>query len=111
MVDTLRSLPGNTHCADCRQLRPDWVSLNLGVLLCIQCSGAHRNLGSHISKVRSLHLDMLDDTTLGHLATMGNTAGAVLWEVGMEEGERPEASSSREVRELFVRRKYVEGRW
>lgn len=38
-------------------LDPDWASLNLGVLMCIECSGIHRNLGSHISKVRSLDLD------------------------------------------------------
>lgn len=36
---------------------PDWASLNIGVLMCIECSGIHRNLGSHISKVRSLDLD------------------------------------------------------
>lgn len=36
---------------------PDWASLNLGVLMCIECSGIHRNLGSHISRVRSLDLD------------------------------------------------------
>lgn len=36
---------------------PEWASLNLGVLMCIECSGIHRNLGSHISKVRSLGLD------------------------------------------------------
>lgn len=36
---------------------PEWASINLGVLMCIECSGIHRNLGSHISKVRSLDLD------------------------------------------------------
>lgn len=36
---------------------PEWASLNLGILMCIECSGIHRNLGSHISKVRSLGLD------------------------------------------------------
>lgn len=40
---------------------PDWTSINLGVLVCIQCSGIHRSLGVHISKVRSLTLDKLDD--------------------------------------------------
>ena len=38
-------------------LDPDWASLNLGALMCIECSGMHRNLGSHVSRVRSLDLD------------------------------------------------------
>lgn len=36
---------------------PLWASLNFGCLLCIQCSGIHRNFGSHISRIRSLELD------------------------------------------------------
>lgn len=48
---------GNTNCVDCDAPAPEWASLNLGVLMCIECSGIHRNLGSHISKVRSLGLD------------------------------------------------------
>lgn len=48
---------GNGFCVDCDALAPEWASLNLGVLMCIECSGIHRNLGSHISKVRSLGLD------------------------------------------------------
>lgn len=50
-------VPGNSICADCDAQNPDWASLNLGVLVCIECSGIHRNLGSHISRIRSLDLD------------------------------------------------------
>lgn len=50
-------VPGNSYCVDCDAPAPEWASLNLGVLMCIECSGIHRNLGSHISKVRSLGLD------------------------------------------------------
>lgn len=50
-------VPGNGFCVDCDAPGPEWASLNLGVLMCIECSGIHRNLGSHISKVRSLGLD------------------------------------------------------
>ncbi|XWS69500.1 hypothetical protein CRYUN_Cryun04dG0184400 [Craigia yunnanensis] len=54
----LREIPGNDVCAECSAPEPDWASLNLGILLCIECSGVHRNLGVHISKVRSLTLDV-----------------------------------------------------
>lgn len=47
----LRSIPGNDACAECGAPDPDWASLNLGILMCIECSGVHRNLGVHISKV------------------------------------------------------------
>lgn len=47
---------GNDRCADCGAPDPDWASLNLGVLVCIECSGVHRNLGVHISKVQLDHV-------------------------------------------------------
>lgn len=47
----LRGIPGNEKCAECGAPDPEWASLNLGILVCIECSGAHRNLGVHISKV------------------------------------------------------------
>lgn len=47
----LRQIPGNDLCAECSAPDPDWASLNLAILLCIECSGVHRNLGVHISKV------------------------------------------------------------
>lgn len=50
-IDILRRVCGNDKCADCGAPEPDWASLNLGVLVCIECSGVHRNLGVHISKV------------------------------------------------------------
>jgi hypothetical protein len=57
-LDRLRAVPGNHVCADCGATEPDWASLNLGILLCIECSGVHRQLGVHISKVRSCTLDV-----------------------------------------------------
>ena len=52
-------LEKNSVCADCSATSPDWVSLNLGAIVCLNCSGVHRSLGTHISKVRSLTLDQL----------------------------------------------------
>lgn len=50
-LDVLRRVPGNDACADCGAPDPDWASLNLGILLCIECSGVHRNMSVQISKV------------------------------------------------------------
>ena len=50
---------GNCWCADCGSgIKTEWVSINIGIILCIECSGIHRSLGTHISKVRSLTLDI-----------------------------------------------------
>lgn len=51
---------GNDKCADCGSRKPKWASINLGIMLCIECSGIHRSLGVHISKVRSVTLDDWD---------------------------------------------------
>ena len=48
------------QCAECTRENPEWVSLNLGCLVCIDCSGVHRSMGVHISKMRSLTLDHLE---------------------------------------------------
>lgn len=78
----LREIPGNDICAECSASEPDWASLNLGILLCIECSGVHRNLGVHISKVRSITLDVKvwEPTILDLFRTLGNDFCNSVWE-------------------------------
>ncbi|KAI0978873.1 hypothetical protein GJ496_005365 [Pomphorhynchus laevis] len=71
--DRILAMPGNDICADCSNLNPDWISINLGVLLCMQCSGIHRGLGVNISKIRSFHMDEWDLETLIMISELGNT--------------------------------------
>lgn len=42
ILQRIQALPGNEQCCDCGQADPRWASINLGVLLCIECSGIHR---------------------------------------------------------------------
>jgi hypothetical protein len=111
LLEGVRRAAGNSHCADCGRPGPEWASVNLGLLVCIQCCGAHRSLGSHISKVRSLLLDELEPAALARLAAVGNRAAAEEWEAGLPPGERPGPRATGEQREAFVWSKYVAGRW
>ncbi|XP_047528456.1 centaurin-gamma-1A isoform X1 [Vanessa atalanta] len=102
----IRRVKGNDKCCDCGAQDPDWASLNLGVLICIECSGIHRNLGSHISRVRSLDLD---EWPLGHVSvmvTMGNALANSIWESDLRGHIKPIATSTREEKERWIRLKY-----
>ena len=41
-----------------------WLSTNFGVIVCIECSGIHREMGVHISKIQSLTLDKIGTSQL-----------------------------------------------
>ncbi|TVY68826.1 Protein csx2 [Lachnellula suecica] len=102
---------GNCWCADCGSgAKTEWVSINLAIILCIECSGIHRSLGTHISKVRSLTLDInsftLDIVEL--LLLVGNRVSNMVWEAKLEPGNKPSPQATREQRLRFITAKYVE---
>uniref|UniRef100_A0AAY4D600 Arf-GAP with coiled-coil, ANK repeat and PH domain-containing protein n=1 Tax=Denticeps clupeoides TaxID=299321 RepID=A0AAY4D600_9TELE len=104
------SLPGNELCCDCGQAEPRWASINLGILLCIECSGIHRSLGVHCSKVRSLTLDSWEPELLKLMCELGNTLMNQIYEGRCEEQglNKPGPSSSRQEKEAWIKAKYVE---
>jgi len=85
---------------------PSWASINLGILICIECSGIHRNLGSHISKVRSLSLDCWSQINIKTLENIGNSKANQYWERNIQPGAKPQPKSSRETKVNFIKSKY-----
>ena len=109
--EMISHVSGNDTCADCGHPVAEWASLNLGIVICIQCSGIHRNLGTHVSKVRSLRLDTWTDTQLGVMRHVGNSLANRLWEAHLDTTRRPGPASSRAKKEVFIREKYVYRTW
>ena len=102
---------GNTWCADCGSTsKVEWVSINLGIILCIECSGIHRSLGTHISKIRSLTLDVhsFSNDIVEILLQIGNRVSNMVWEATLDQSLKPNASSTREQRLKFITAKYSE---
>nr|XP_047912606.1 arf-GAP with GTPase, ANK repeat and PH domain-containing protein 2 isoform X1 [Anser cygnoides] len=105
-IQAIRNARGNSLCVDCGAPNPTWASLNLGALICIECSGIHRNLGTHLSRVRSLDLDDWPRELTLVLASIGNATANSIWEKNPQGRCKPTPESSREERESWIRAKY-----
>ncbi|KAI3849131.1 hypothetical protein MKW92_003740 [Papaver armeniacum] len=107
-LEDLLCQPSNAICADCGSPDPKWVSLSLGVFICIKCSGVHRSLGVHISKVLSVKLDEWSDEQVDSLVDLGGNAAANLkYEALLPDNvKKPKPDSSIEERADFIRKKY-----
>ncbi|CAE1329876.1 SMAP [Acanthosepion pharaonis] len=99
----------NKYCVDCDAKGPRWASWNLGIFLCIRCAGIHRNLGVHISKVKSVNLDTWTAEQLAMLMEMGNSRARAVYEANMPDNfRRPQTDSALEA---FIRAKYEHKRY
>ncbi|XP_076599129.1 stromal membrane-associated protein 1-like isoform X1 [Chaetodon auriga] len=101
----------NKYCADCEAKGPRWASWNLGVFMCIRCAGIHRNLGVHISRVKSVNLDQWTPEQIQSMVDMGNNRAKQLYEAHLPENfRRPQTDQAVEVfiRDKYERKKYYD---
>ncbi|XP_037637851.1 stromal membrane-associated protein 1 isoform X5 [Sebastes umbrosus] len=101
----------NKFCADCEAKGPRWASWNLGVFMCIRCAGIHRNLGVHISRVKSVNLDQWTPEQIQSMVDMGNNRAKQLYEAHLPESfRRPQTDQAVEVfvRDKYERKKYLD---
>uniref|UniRef100_A0A803WEX6 ArfGAP with SH3 domain, ankyrin repeat and PH domain 1 n=1 Tax=Ficedula albicollis TaxID=59894 RepID=A0A803WEX6_FICAL len=109
IIDDIQRLPGNEVCCDCGSPDPTWLSTNLGILTCIECSGIHREMGVHISRIQSLELDKLGTSELLLAKNVGNTSFNDIMEGNLPSpSPKPSPSSDMTARKEFITAKYVD---
>ncbi|PKS11510.1 hypothetical protein jhhlp_003275 [Lomentospora prolificans] len=107
-LKNLLKLEPNKICADCKiNKHPRWASWNLGIFVCIRCSGIHRSMGTHISRVKSVDLDAWTDEQLQSMLNWGNARANKYWEAKLAARHTPSDSKV----ESFIRTKYELKRW
>ncbi|GET90293.1 hypothetical protein, conserved [Leishmania tarentolae] len=88
-VERLCSQYPNSICADCGEAGTRWTSVNHGVFVCIRCSGVHRSLGVHVSKVKSTNMDRWSLAEVRLMEAIGNAKAKTLYEAHLPAGVRP----------------------
>lgn len=111
LVSSLMSQDENSVCADCKKKASQWASTTLGVFICLDCSGIHRSLGTHISFVRSCTLDQWTMQQAKFMASVGNKVANEYYESTLPKDYiRPDSSNNYQMTN-FIRMKYSAKKW
>ncbi|XP_017294722.1 arf-GAP with SH3 domain, ANK repeat and PH domain-containing protein 2b isoform X2 [Kryptolebias marmoratus] len=113
IVGEVKRMSGNDSCCDCGAPAPTWLSTNLGVLICIECSGIHREMGVHYSRIQSLDLDVLGTSELLLAKNVGNADFNEIMEADLSaQGvTKPDPKSDMQMRKDYITAKYTEKRF
>lgn len=111
-VEVISFAKDNQICADCGTPEPKWTVSNIGCFICIKCSGIHRSLGTHVSKVLSAVIDDWSDDAIKFMESMGNSRVNHIYEHSIPANySKPTPDSSMEDRRKFIYSKYVRKRF
>nr|XP_029506958.1 arf-GAP with Rho-GAP domain, ANK repeat and PH domain-containing protein 3-like [Oncorhynchus nerka] len=103
----------NKLCADCQAVNPDWASINLCVVICKNCAGQHRGLGTMVSKVQSLKLDtsVWSNEIVQLFIMLGNDRANEFWAARLSPADELHHDATPDQRREFIIHKYREGRY
>ncbi|XP_061690994.1 arf-GAP with Rho-GAP domain, ANK repeat and PH domain-containing protein 3 isoform X2 [Syngnathoides biaculeatus] len=113
VAEKIWSNRSNRTCADCRAVNPDWASINLCVVICKNCAGQHRGLGTMVSKVQSLKLDtsVWSNQIVQLFIMLGNDRANEFWAAHLSRADELDCDASPSQRREFIGQKYREGRF
>jgi stromal membrane-associated protein len=87
LLEKLLKKEENKNCADCRRKSPSWASITAGVFICIKCAGIkifihnlgfHREIGVHITKIKSVNLDKWPPGVASNFTKISNSLFNIL---------------------------------
>ncbi|VDI32247.1 Arf-GAP with Rho-GAP domain, ANK repeat and PH domain-containing protein 2 [Mytilus galloprovincialis] len=113
VLDSVRENQSNHFCADCRAPDAHWASINIGIVLCKNCAGIHRDFDHRISRIKSLRMDttIWTPSLIELMKAVGNENANKFWENRLQAVHGINTESSPINRKQFIQDKYERKLW